>query len=68
MDKSLALCEMLTEAQQREAPFYLPKDNENCFEKQTPGMTGDGAPPFAENGEPGVKLEIFQDARASTQF
>jgi len=68
LGKSLALCEMLTEAQQRGAPFYFTKDNENCFGKQTLGMVGDGAPPFAESGELGVKLEIFQDARANKRL
>ena len=65
LDKSLALCEMLPEAQRRESPFYFTRENENCFGKQALGMMGDDSPPFAESGELGVKLEIFQDARAN---
>jgi len=69
LDKSLALCEMLTEAQQRGAPFYFTKENENCFGKSALGMMGGGASPaFAESGELGVKLEIFQDARANKRL
>jgi uncharacterized protein (DUF169 family) len=65
LDKSLALCEMLPEAQRSQAPFYFTKENESCFGKQALGMMGDKSPPFAESGEFGVKLEIFQDARAN---
>jgi uncharacterized protein (DUF169 family) len=31
-------------------------------------MAGDATPPFAESGELGVKLEIFQDARANKRL
>lgn len=69
LDKSLALCEMLNEAQERGAPFYFIKDNENCFGKSALGMMGGGASPaFAESGQLGVKLEIFQDARANIRL
>jgi len=69
LDKSLALCEMLKEAHQRDAPFYFTKDNENCFGSSALGMKSDGASPaFAESGELGVKLEIFQDARANKRL
>jgi len=57
LEKSLALCEMLGEAQQRGAPFYFTKENENCFGKATLGMIAE-SPAFAESGELGVKLEI----------
>ncbi len=67
LDKSLALCEMLVEAQQRGAPFYFTKENENCFGKATLGMMAE-SPAFAESGELGVKLEIFQDARANKRL
>jgi uncharacterized protein (DUF169 family) len=67
LDKSMALCEMLVEAQQREAPFYFTKDNETCFGKQTLGMITGGTS-FAASGELGVKLELFQDARANKKL
>jgi uncharacterized protein (DUF169 family) len=65
LDKKLAFCEMLPEAQRRENLFYFTRENESCFGKQALGMMGDNSPPFAESGEFGVKLEIFQDARAN---
>lgn len=68
LDKSLALCEMLKEAQERGAPFYFTKDNENCFGKSALGMMGGQSPAFAESGQLGVKLEIFQDARANVRL
>lgn len=67
LDTKLALCEMLGEAQQRGAPFYFTKENENCFGKATLGMMAE-SPAFAESGELGVKLEIFQDARANKRL
>ena len=30
-DKSMAICEMLREAQEREEPFYTDKETEDCF-------------------------------------
>ncbi len=70
LDKKLALCEMLKEAQQSKEPFYFTREDEVCFGAQTIGMAGDGgpSPSFAASGELGVKLEIFQDARANKQL
>jgi uncharacterized protein (DUF169 family) len=67
LDKSLALCEMLKEAHQRKKPFYFTKENESCFGKTFLGMTGD-SPHFADGGELGTKLEIFQDPRANSRL
>ena len=67
LDKKLALCEMLGEAQKRGAPFYFTKENEICFGAQTLGMVTD-APSAAASGELGVKLELFQDARANKKL
>ena len=64
LDKQLALCEMLPEAQKSDKPFYFTKENETCFGGQALGMVLD-APSAAANGELGVKLEIFQDPRAN---
>lgn len=63
LDKILPLCEMNKEAQERGTPFYIRKENENCAGKLVLGM-GNGAD-FSGGGEIGVKLEIFQDARAN---
>lgn len=67
LDKKLALCEMLNEAQVSKEPFYFTRENEECFGAQAIGMAGDGgsSPSFAATGELGVKLEIFQDPRAN---
>jgi uncharacterized protein (DUF169 family) len=66
LDKKLPICEMIKETHQRGKPFYIGKENENCAGKMVLGM-GDGAE-FSGSGEIGVKLEIFQDARANRRL
>jgi uncharacterized protein (DUF169 family) len=66
LDKSLSFCEMLKEAQERATPFYFARENENCFGKALLGM--EDLPAFAEAGEIGIKLEIFQEARANSNL
>ncbi len=66
LDKSLSFCEMLKEAQDRGTPFYFTKENENCFGKALMGM--EDLPSFAEGGQVGIKLEIFQEARANSSL
>jgi len=66
LDKSLSFCEMLKEAQDRGTPFYFAKENETCFGKALMGM--EELPAFAEAGEVGINLEIFQDARANSNL
>jgi len=66
LDKTLSFCEMLKEAQQRRTPFYFAKENENCFGKALLGM--EDLPAFAEAGEVGIKLEIFQEPRANSSL
>lgn len=66
LDKTLAICEMIKEAQGRQSAFYVDKKNENCFGKVALGM--DEAPTFAESGQLGVKYEIFQEARANSRL
>jgi uncharacterized protein (DUF169 family) len=69
LDKSLALCEMLPEAQRRGAAFYFTRENENCFGSSVVGMAENGpSPSFAQSGELGVKLEIFQEQRANKRL
>ena len=34
LDKSMALCEMIKESQQRQTPFYITKENEDCSGKE----------------------------------
>jgi uncharacterized protein (DUF169 family) len=66
LDKTVALCEMIREAQESQKPFYATKENETCFGKVVMGM--EEAPPFAESGRIGVELEIFQNERANSRI
>ncbi|MBN2040723.1 MAG: DUF169 domain-containing protein [Spirochaetes bacterium] len=66
IDKDLAFCEMIKEAQGKETPFYFTKQNESCFGKICLGMID--PPSIVESGHLGVKLDIFQDARANNNI
>jgi uncharacterized protein (DUF169 family) len=66
LDKTIAICEMLKEAQQRGTPFYFSKENENCFGKIILGM--EDLPPFAEGGQVGPKFGVYQEPRANSRF
>jgi uncharacterized protein (DUF169 family) len=67
LDKNLAFCEMLKEAQFAEAPFYFGKENnETCVGKILLGMTD--MEPFAEAGEIGPRLGIMQEARVNRNY
>jgi uncharacterized protein (DUF169 family) len=66
LDKTMAICEMIKEAQERGTPFYIDKDNEDCAGKFMLGMEGGAG--FSGGGEIGVKFEIFQDARANRRI
>jgi uncharacterized protein (DUF169 family) len=66
LETNMAFCEMLRKAQTSASPFYIDKDNEDCFGKIALGMAE--APAFAESGQLGVKYEIFQDARANSRL
>jgi len=66
IDKSLAFCEMIKEAQQRESPFYFTKENEDCFGKISLGMELMSS--WGKGGEFGAALEIFQEPRANARI
>lgn len=66
LDKVLPFCEMFKEAQQRGTPFYITKENEDCFGKFALGM--EDMPLFAESGQLGPKYEIYQDTRANKKI
>lgn len=66
LNKRMALCEMAKEAADRTTPFYITKENENCFGSVALGMVE--APPFAQAGQIGEALEIFDEARANTRL
>jgi uncharacterized protein (DUF169 family) len=66
-ETSLSLCEMLAEAQKSKKPFYFDGNyQETCVGKILLGMQD--MAPFAESGQIGEKLQIFQEARANYAF
>ncbi len=66
LDKSMALCEMMKEAQQRGTTFYIDKDNEDCAGAMILGMLE--PMPHAGGGELGVKWGIYQEARVNERL
>jgi uncharacterized protein (DUF169 family) len=66
LDKSLALCEMVKEAQQRSEPFYFSKENEDCAGKNALGMEETSV--AAAAGQVGGGGRIFQDDRANSNL
>jgi uncharacterized protein (DUF169 family) len=65
--KNLSLCEMLVEAQRIDQPFFLDRSvTETCVGKILLGMQEMEA--FAESGQIGERLQIFQEARANYAF
>jgi len=65
LDKAMALCAMIKEAQERGAPFYVTKENEDCVGVVPMGWVD--LPPFAESGYIGYKWGIFDDPRANAK-
>jgi uncharacterized protein (DUF169 family) len=66
-ERNLSFCEMLVAAQRAEAPFYFGKENsETCVGKILLGMQDMES--FAESGQIGERLQIFQEARANYAF
>jgi uncharacterized protein (DUF169 family) len=66
LDKHMAICEMIREAQDSTEPFYITGEEEDCFGAVTLGMKG--TPPFAEAGMVGHALEIFKEPRANSRI
>lgn len=65
LSKQLALCEMVREAQNSDAPFYMDKGCENCMGKGAMGMLGPEDPNWAVAGLIGERMDIFRDAGAN---
>ncbi len=65
LDKATALCAMIGDAQERKAPFYAEKENEDCVGVVPMGWVD--LPPFAESGEIGYRWKIFDDQRANAK-
>ncbi len=68
LDKSLALCEMVREAQKKGTPFFIGPENENCVGKKMVGMDGQGGTSSLGSGQIGVEFGIFQDTRANLRL
>jgi uncharacterized protein (DUF169 family) len=67
LEKNLAFCEMLREAQLASAPFYFSRENnETCVGKILLGMTEMES--FAEGGQIGPRLGMVQEARVNHNF
>ncbi len=66
LDKSMDICEMIKKAQQRGTLFYFAQENEDCFGAMVCGMAD--TPTFAESGQIGLELEIFQEPRANSRL
>ena len=66
LDGRMPLCAMAKEAAGRTRPFYATKDDESCFGAVALGMVD--TPSFAQAGQIGEALEIFDDARANTRI
>ena len=65
LEKKLALCEMIREAQESE-PFYTALDNFNCVGPILMGMVE--SDPVFESGHIGQSLHIFEEARANRRL
>jgi uncharacterized protein (DUF169 family) len=65
LDKTLALCEMLREAQEK-GPFYVTRENFECVGPLLLGMVE--PEPIFESGMVGPLLKIFKEARANKRI
>jgi len=64
LDKKLSFCEILKEAQNTSSAFFFGKEHtETCVGRILLGMQE--MAPFAESGQIGEKLQVFQEARAN---
>ena len=66
-EAKLSLCEMLKTAQSENRSFYFSKENdETCVGKVLLGM--ETFPPFADSGQIGPRLGVFDEARCNQHF
>jgi uncharacterized protein (DUF169 family) len=67
LEKKLAFCEMLKEAQGSDTSFYTTKDNHEC--KAGPILLGMCEPdPIFESGQVGPMLGVYDDPRANRKL
>lgn len=66
-DAALSLCEIFKKVQDENRPLYFSKDHqETCVGKILLGM--EDFAPFAESGQIGERLGVFEEARANQHF
>jgi uncharacterized protein (DUF169 family) len=66
LEQVMSMCEMPKEASQKGTPFYITKENDNCFGKLALGM--EETPAFAASGLIGERFEIFQESRTNSRL
>jgi len=66
LDIKCRFCELVGLAQKNDKPFYIDKENDVCYGKKVLGM--EDIPPFAESGQIGPELKIFQEPRANARL
>ncbi len=66
LDKNIALCEMLREAQQSEHGFYVTPENQSC--KPAARVWGGKAPGAFDSGHFGAAMKIFKEPRANVRL
>ena len=66
LDKNLAFCEMIKEAQMGEKPFYVEPENQAC--KPGAYVWGVDSPKAFESGLFGVALKVFKETRADVKI
>jgi uncharacterized protein (DUF169 family) len=66
LDRTMALCAMIAEAQERGVPFYAGRENEDCVGGLPMGWMD--VPPLALGGEMGRKWGVFEEARANARL
>ncbi len=66
LDTQMGLCQMVTYAQKAPKPFYMTKDNENCFGKIALGMQK--IDPVTHSGQVGYLYNVFNDPRVNARL
>lgn len=65
LETPVAMCEMIRTAQNADAPFYMDRDNEDCFGRGAMGMMGKDDPGWAEGGLIGPRVGVFKNPGAN---
>jgi uncharacterized protein (DUF169 family) len=66
LDKVMDACQWLVEAQRTEQPFYVDKENDECYGKYVLGM--EDFPLDALRGNVGPRLGVYEEARVNSKI